>query len=106
VTATVAAARERGYEVILAGLPGDRQRGSAIVASSIPLATPSSAWDVAPTVLDLLGFPLSAEMPGRSLASGPPQQRIVSYGERAASGPAPALNREYYETLRSLGYVR
>ena len=106
VAATVAAALERGYDVIVVGLPGDRQRGSAIVASSIPLASPSSAWDVAPTVLDLLGFPLSAEMPGRSLVAGPPQQRIASYGERAVTGPAPALNREYYETLRSLGYVR
>lgn len=105
ISATVSRARSQGYDVIVAGLPGDRQRGEAIVAASFPIASPSSAWDAAPTILDLLGFPLSEEMPGRSLA-GAQQPRILSYGERAAGGRAPELNREYYETLRSLGYVR
>jgi arylsulfatase A-like enzyme len=61
---------------------------------------------VAPTVLDLLGFPLSEEMPGRSLAGTPSQARIASYGHRTAAQNAQQMNEEYYENLKSLGYIR
>ena len=100
LTNTITLVRARGYDVVLAGMPGDRQQGSAVVASTVPLKT-RTAWDVAPAVLDLLGFPLSGEMPG-----GPPGSRIASYGPRASSNEAVTMNEEYYENLKSLGYIR
>ncbi len=106
VTSLVAQMRERGYEVILAGLPGDQQIGTAVIGSSIRLTQPATAWDVAPTILDALGFPLSDEMPGKSLTAASNEPRIASYGNRSASAPAQSVNEEYYENLRSLGYIR
>lgn len=100
LAATITAARSRGYDVIVAGLPGDGQSGSAVVASSVPLRV-RSAWDVAPATLEAMGFPLSHEMPGGSAAT-----RIATYGTRESKGAAPALNDEYYENLRSLGYIQ
>jgi hypothetical protein len=89
------------YEVVLIGMPGEGQRGSAVIASTIPLRA-KSAWDVAPALLSLLGFPASAEMPG-----GPPGPRIATYGPRAADATAAAsVNEEYYQNLKSLGYIR
>ena len=103
---TVNETRARGYEVVLAGMPGDGQRGSAVVASTLPLQRATSEFDVAPTLLDLLGFPLSAEMPGRSLASRSTEPRIASYGNRSSSAAPAVMNEEYYENLKSLGYIR
>ena len=103
---TIALVRARGYDVVLAGMPGDGQRGAAVIASTLPLQRASSEFDVAPTLLDLLGFPLSAEMPGRSLASQSAEPRIASYGNRTSAGAAPQLNDEYYQNLKSLGYIR
>ncbi|HET7436387.1 MAG TPA: hypothetical protein VFN10_16875, partial [Thermoanaerobaculia bacterium] len=60
-----------------------------------------TAWDVAPTVLNLLGFPASREMPGRA-----EEPRISTYGARESHGGNVAVNEEYYENLRSLGYIR
>jgi hypothetical protein len=105
VASLVAATRERGYDVILAGMPGDGQSGSAVVASTLQLQRATSEFDVAPTLLDLLGFPLSNEMPGRSLLAQRSEPRIASYGNRTAAAP-PAVNQEYYENLKSLGYIR
>ena len=96
----IALMHERGYDVVVAGLPGDEQRGGAVVASTIPLRA-KSAWDVAPDMLDLLGFPVSSEMPG-----GAETNRIASYGPRERGGAAAAVNEEYYNNLKSLGYVR
>ena len=106
LTRTVSETRARGYEIVLAGMPGDGQRGAAVIASTLRLQNAASEFDLAPTLLDLLGFPLSAEMPGRSLASGSTEPRIASYGNRSSAGPAPQLNDEYYENLKSLGYIR
>ncbi|HUP47192.1 MAG TPA: hypothetical protein VNA04_00230, partial [Thermoanaerobaculia bacterium] len=75
--------REHDYQVLLVGLPGEGQSGSAVIAATLPLQQPSSAWDLAPTLATLLGFPPSAEMPGRSVAPGPEPPRIATYGERA-----------------------
>jgi hypothetical protein len=106
VASTVAALRARGYDVLLAGLPGDRQSGRPVLAASFPLAaTHATPFDVAPTLCALLGFPSSAEMPGRPLAGNEPP-RIPSYGPRASRGQAAKVNEEYYENLRSLGYIR
>jgi hypothetical protein len=105
---TVSAVRGRGYDVLLVALPGEGQSGAGVFASSFPLEGEGGrrAWDVTPTVLALLGFPPSAEMPGRSLATGPQPERISSYGARNQSAAPAELNEEYYENLRSLGYIR
>jgi hypothetical protein len=98
---SIALARERGYDIVVVGMPGESQRGSAVVAATFPFAA-RSGWDVAPTLLDLLGFPASSEMPG-----GTQQQRITSYGTRAArSSGSTQVNQEYYENLKSLGYIQ
>jgi hypothetical protein len=98
---TIALVRARGYEVVMTGMPGEGQRGSAVVASSVPLAI-RSAWNVAPLLLDALGFPASTEMPGATAR----QPRIGRYGPRESSAAATKLNDEYYENLKSLGYIQ
>ncbi|HEV7242813.1 MAG TPA: alkaline phosphatase family protein [Thermoanaerobaculia bacterium] len=102
----IARVRARGYEVVLAGMPGDGQSGNAVIASTLPLQRATTAFDIAPTLLEVLGFPLSNEMPGRPLLFERSDPRIASYGNRTASGPPPQLNDEYYENLKSLGYIR
>jgi len=97
--------RQRGYDVLLVGLPGQSQSGLAVVASSIDLGAATSPLDIAPTLCSLMGFPASAEMSGRSL-TGEVGPRIASYGSRARSEAAPKMNQEYYESLRSLGYIK
>jgi len=105
VLAVSRALRQYGYDVIVVGLPGDRQSGNAIIAATIPLGKATTAFDVAPTLCDLAGFPGSQEMPGHSLVptSTP---RIASYGSRLRNESATKLNDEYYQSLRSLGYIR
>lgn len=100
--AAVALARARGYEVVLAGMPGDGQSGSAVIASTLPFDG-KTAWDLAPALLDTLGFPPSAEMPGSANTS---HSRIATYGPRRSETAAPPVNEEYYENLKSLGYVQ
>jgi len=103
---TVMRAAARGYDVVLIGVPGEGQQGLAVIASTLPLQRPASAWDVAATTLDLLGFPLSTEMPGYSRARTNAQPRIASYGPRQSSEAAAKVNEEYYRNLKSLGYIR
>jgi hypothetical protein len=106
VVAAIDAMRQRGYDVIVAGLPGDRQSGTGVLASTIPLENrPASAYDVAPTLCVLMGFPASEEMPGRSLVSGD-TARIPSYGPRTSQAQNVKVNDEYYNNLKSLGYIR
>ena len=101
ISSTAGLAILDNYQVVLIGMPGEGQRGSAVIASTIPLRA-KSAWDIAPTLLGLLGFPASAEMPGET-----PQSRITSYGPRDVDTVAAAnVNEEYYENLKSLGYIR
>lgn len=106
LAALVSRVRANGFEVIVAGMPGDGQSGVAVIASSIPMERPIRVWDVAPTILDLVGFPLSNEMPGRALTTASREPRIASYGPRATGAAAQSVNEEYYENLRSLGYIR
>ena len=96
----VAKLRARGYDVIVAGLPGDYQLGQAVIASNV--AVPRRTWDVAPAILSILGFPLSAEMPGGTTR----EPRIPTYGNRGATHAAQTMNQDYYENLKSLGYIR
>jgi hypothetical protein len=98
----IATARARGYEVVLAGMPGDGQSGTAVVASTLPFEG-KSAWDITPTLLDAVGFPPSSEMPGTAKTS---HARIVTYGPRENDGATQAVNEEYYKNLKSLGYIR
>ena len=107
LAAFVAEVRGRGYDVVLIGLPGDKQSGSGVLAWTMPAhATAASAYDVAPTLCALLGFPATQEMPGRSIASIPELPRIATFGRRAARAEAGKVNDEYYKSLKSLGYIR
>jgi len=92
-------------DVIVVGLPGDGQRGRGIMASNLATTRrPRSAFDVAPTLCALLGFPASEEMPGRSVVGN--TSRIATYGPRITTAAPARVNQEYYENLRSLGYIR
>ena len=106
VAATVDALKRHDYEMILVGLPGDHQSGLGVLVSTIPPARPpASAYDVAPTLCALMGFPASTEMAGTPLVSTD-LPRIASYGPRAAAGENVKVNEEYYRNLKSLGYIR
>ncbi|MBE3072780.1 MAG: hypothetical protein IMZ67_07365, partial [Acidobacteria bacterium] len=77
-------------------------------------ATPA---DVAPTILYLLGVPMSLELPGRPLSGliadqfqqRVPMRTVPTYGQRPVT-PRPRggtpLDQEMIDRLRSLGYVR
>jgi hypothetical protein len=107
--AVVRALRERGYSVVMIGLPGEGQSGNAVVAWTTPLRCcreDVSPYDVAPAMLSALGFPPSNEMPGHDFASRAEPPRIATYGPRNASAAPAKVNEEYYENLRSLGYIR
>jgi hypothetical protein len=74
---------------------------------------PVGSVDIAPTVLNLLGIPISRELPGIALPASPlapPTGRFVAtYGrpatEDAARGGRP-LDQETIDRLRSLGYIK
>ena len=94
-----------GNGVILIGLPGEGQSGHGVIGTYFPMnPRPRSAFDVAPTLCTLLGFPASDEMPGRSIFANTP--RIATYGARAVTASPVKVNEEYYENLKSLGYIR
>jgi len=106
VGVAIAAFQSRDYDVLLLGLPGEKQSGRGVVISRIPLAgTPSSAYDVAPTLCALMGFPASAEMSGKALAPSD-LPRIASYGPRVVSQENAKVSDEYYRNLKSLGYIK
>jgi hypothetical protein len=75
----------------------------------------ASERDVAPTLLHLLGLPVSRELPGRVLqeallpaflASHPPRS-VASYGRRPrARAAASSFDRDVIQELRSLGYIQ
>ena len=102
---TVDAMRAAGYEVIVAGMPGEQQEGHAVIASSIALDGITSPYDLAPTLCSLFGFPASREMRGRS-AVREAGERLASYGPRSQRGTQVEMSQDYYESLRSLGYIQ
>jgi hypothetical protein len=108
IAAAVGDLRARGFDVILIGSPSEGGEGGGVIAATFPLARrEASAADLAPTLLDLAGFPASREMAGASLLERSTQARIDSFGSRSAPVSAePADRTEYHEALRSLGYVR
>ncbi len=104
--ATIAALRARQYEMVLIGIPGSGQSGSGVVAATFALPTrAASPYDVAPTMCALLGFPASTEMRGRSLVPEP-QPRITTFGTRSTKSGNTRVDDEYYNNLKSLGYIR
>ncbi|HXA18898.1 MAG TPA: hypothetical protein VN380_18030 [Thermoanaerobaculia bacterium] len=105
LVATIAALRARGFDVIVAGMPGDNQRDQAVLASTLTLAPGTTPFDAAPTLCSLIGFPPSNEMSGRTLV-GSELPRVATYGARVTAGSLVKVNEEYYENLRSLGYIR
>ncbi|PYR89861.1 MAG: hypothetical protein DMF84_22875 [Acidobacteria bacterium] len=67
--------------------------------------------DVAPTVLNALGVPLSRELGGRSLGLASPQaaRYVMTYGRpstQPSSRSGQPLDQEMIDRLRSLGYVK
>ncbi len=73
-----------------------------------------SERDVAPTVLHLLGLPVSGELEGHVVESAlapafraaHPVRRVERYGRRAAARAAESsFDREMMDELRSLGYI-
>jgi len=114
-----------GELLLVIGDPGRRARraesepeglllllGAAVSPGDHGMATER---DVAPTVLHLLGIPVSRELPGRVLeaALAPefrathPVRVVASYGRRPPARPAESgFDGAVLEELRSLGYIR
>ena len=102
--------------------PGRRARAGAARAGRRPRGRPGvrlagSGADVVPTLLYLLGVPVSQELPGtvqlgvldEGFRSRHPVARVPAYGPRIVAPRPPAaspLDRDMLERLRSLGYVR
>jgi hypothetical protein len=96
----------RGWPIIVVGAPGAGIEGAGVLATTtIPLALEDAALiDLAPTLLALFGFPASNEMPGEILVP-PASPAIPSYGSRTTPPPT-EIDRDYYDSLRSLGYIQ
>ena len=121
----VASSLGEGEVLMIVGDPGRRARraqaepegllllaGAAIVPGDLGGATER---DVAPSVLHLVGLPVSRELPGRVLEAAltpefrarHPVRAVASYGRRPPAGPAESgFDRAVLEELRSLGYIR
>lgn len=106
IASLITSLNARGYETLVVGVPGQSQSGAAFLASTRPLAASGTLQDIAPTLFDLYGFPASEEMRGRSLLPQSAQQRVASFGSRDAGAAPVATNQEYYDNLKSLGYIR
>jgi hypothetical protein len=73
----------------------------------------AQSLDLAPTVLNILGVPISRELSGRvlpvsSLGTGNPRF-VANYGRPASTAPARTgapLDQEMIDRLRSLGYIK
>jgi arylsulfatase A-like enzyme len=93
--------------VAISGGPGNRDQ------PRIPGSETASVLDLAPTVLHLLGVPLSRELTGRPLSTHVVLSRVPApvptYGRPfRIQGPRSGkpLDQEMIDRLRSLGYVR
>jgi hypothetical protein len=116
---------EPGEVLMLVGDPGRLARRAVgapeglLVVIGGPAVTVDlgavSERDVAPTLLHLLGLPVSRELPGSPLEAAfdpafrrsHPVRAIASYGRRPVSRPEDGgFDHELVEQLRGLGYVR
>jgi hypothetical protein len=73
----------------------------------------AQSLDVAPTVLNILGVPISRELPGRALDVSPlgsnEPRFVAEYGRPITTLPVRAgapLDQEMIDRLRSLGYIK
>ena len=115
---------EPGEVLVLVGDPGRLARRAAAAPEGVlviiggPAVTVDlgevSERDVAPTLLHLLGLPVSRELPGSPLEAAfdpafrrsHPLRVIASYGRRPVSRPEDGdFDHEMVEQLRGLGYV-
>jgi hypothetical protein len=88
-------------------LAGGRVRAGALATAS--------ERDIAPTLLHLLGLPVSKELAGRALEEAldadfrksHPVRSVASYGRRPrARATASSFDRDVIQELRSLGYIQ
>jgi hypothetical protein len=96
--------------------PRTRPRDMEVVDAPPPFTEVTDAaqsLDIAPTVLNILGVPISRELPGRPLHVSPlgsSEPRFVAeYGRPISTLPARAgapLDQEMIDRLRSLGYIK
>ena len=93
---------ERQWSLILVGRPGNPE-GKGMIAATNHELVDADLVDVAPTILALYGFPPSVEMRGEPLVPAAPP--ILSYGSRESDRES-KVSDEYYENLKSLGYIR
>ena len=103
VVAAVAELRKRGYEIVLAGLPGDRQDGRGVLAASFGLgARSASPFDIAPTLCAVEGFPFPLKCPANRLPVW--KARASRPTARALRPPSAQADQEYYRNLKFSGY--
>lgn len=99
--------------------PAGDARGALLLAGTAARAgdnAPASEYDIAPTLLYLLGFPRSSEMAGAvredllspDLFATRKPRTIATFGSRRAlrQWREAEFDAEMYERLRSLGYVQ
>ncbi len=95
---------------------GTHRRDGILIAAGGPLAgaapeADATVFDVAPTLLHLLGLPAGEDMPGRvwDAARGASEPRRIptweGEGTRRRPPPSDAADRDKIELLRSLGYL-
>jgi hypothetical protein len=109
--------------VLVVGTPSRRDRpsgakgfyalwGRDVAPGPLPAL---GVYDLAPTILALMGFPVSREMPGQAhlelFASPQVPTEVVTldtYGPRPPGGSAPgsAFDQEYRQWLRGNGYIQ
>jgi hypothetical protein len=107
--------------VILVADPGRRDRKATeglLLAAGGPVRPGElgkvSERDVAPTLLHLVGLPVSDELSGQVLQSAldpafgekNPVRRVARYARRRTAPAASGFDREMIEELRSLGYIQ
>jgi tetratricopeptide (TPR) repeat protein len=122
-------ARPADVPPFIEGQPGLWHTPFGILVASGPGVRPgplpvASLYDIAPTVLDLLGLPAAEDLPGRSLRKelmeaefegGGALSKVASYEafgdplrparDAGTAGSGAAASEAMIETLRSLGYV-
>jgi hypothetical protein len=96
----------QGYELVIVGMPGEGADANAVLASSLPAGAPPTLDAIAPTLLALMGFPSSDEMSAVQFLDVEGSARIPTYGDRLVESERVQTSDEYYESLKSLGYIR
>jgi hypothetical protein len=91
---------------VIVGMPGDGAEANAVLASTLPAGAPPTLDSIAPTLLTLMGFPASEEMSAAIFLSLPRTSRIPTYGDRNVTAERTTPSDEYYDSLKSLGYIR